>query len=904
MLRGQVGVWGNLGLGAICRPLLLLLECNMSINRLKWRLKFRLKHISHDKLVFYLAISGFFLLVFSFLSLIAVFAWVSKDLPSPSKLTRRDGFATRIMDRHEKVLYDVYKDAKRSPVGWEEVPDYLKLATVSVEDKEFYSHPGFSVRGIVRAVYSIIAHHRLEGGSTLTQQLVKNVLLTPERTISRKVKEFILSLQVERKYNKDEILLMYLNEAPYGGSAWGVGAATEQYFGKKVADLNLVESAFLAGLPQRPSVYSPFSSNPKAYIGRTKTVLRRMREDGYITSELEKESLSQLDGLEFNENRTTMRAPHFVIWVKNILEEKYGEEIVERGGLRVVTSLDLELQNSLEKIVKDQVEKNKGLNITNGAALVMDPQTGQVLALVGSKDYFADDIDGKFNVVTQGLRQPGSAIKPVTYSVALEKGYTAASPIMDTKTVFPIAGQKDYVPVNYDGHYHGPLSVRYALGNSINVPAVKALAMVGKKNMLTKAYQMGISSLEPNSANLKRFGLSVTLGGGEVRMINLASAYLAFANGGIKHSPTAILKVFDRDGNLLEEFKPVGGKRVLSPGIAFIISDILSDDNARLISFGAHSKLYFSDKKVAVKTGTTNDKRDNWAIGWTPNVLVASWVGNNDNSPMKKVASGISGATPIWQQATIEALRLYGYQEFKKPDEVKQQEVDVVSGWPAHDGFPARKEYFISGTQAVGKDPLHTKLKLCRGQDKLATPAQVLPGDYEEKEFFVFKEEDPVSQDGKNRWQEGILAWMFSQKDSRYHPPNDYCNSNGMVAVSFVSPAHEAKVSSEFTVKIQANSVNLIKKVVLYVDDKEVQSFDQKPYEAEISLDDGTYTLKVMAEDEKGNQAQADIKIGVNRPWDWQPSPSPTPTTEATPTPTPTLTPNPTLTPSPVPSST
>ncbi len=853
--------------------------------------------LTKNKIIFYCSLFCFFSLLFGVLSLVIVFAWTAKDLPSSGKLIRKEGFATRIFDRNGEILFDLYKDAKRTPVRWEAIPDTLKWATIAVEDKEFYSHPGFSLRGIARAFYNIIVHHRLQGGSTLTQQLIKNVLLSPERTLTRKIKEFILALQTERKYSKDEILLMYLNEAPYGGTAWGVGAAAEQYFGKNVSELNLVESAILAGLPQRPSVYSPFSSTPKAYIDRTKTVLRRMREDGYIDFQQEKEALEELEKVKFASSQNIIKAPHFVIWIKKLLEEKYGEEIVEKGGLQVKTTLDLDLQEKVEQIVKSELEKVEDLNITNGAVLVLDPQTGQVLALIGSKDYFAEDIDGKFDVVTQGLRQPGSAIKPVTYALALEKGYTAATLIMDVKTVFPLgSGQPDYIPTNYDGKYHGPLPLRYALGNSINVPAVKVLAMVGLTNMLEKAYQMGISTLQPTPENLQKFGLSVTLGGGDVRIIELAAAYCAFANGGFKQSVTPFLQIATRDGKILEEYKPVRGKKVLTEEAAYIISDILADDKARLISFGERSGLYISGKKVAVKTGTTNDKRDNWAVGWTANVLVAVWVGNNNNSSMKKVASGISGATPIWRRTMIEAIEKYGYRELEKPANIVQVEVDNISGYPAHDGFPSRSELFIVGTEPRGSDPIHAKLKLCKGQNKLATPAQIARGDYEEKEFFIFKEEDPVSTDGKNRWQEGILNWVAQQSDFRYHPPESYCDESGLIVVSFQSPVSESTVNNDFLVKVEVTSVKPVKTIEILVNEEKIREFNQKPYEANLHLESGTYRLKAVVKDENNNQAETEIRIGVNLPWDWQPSPTPTPTSSLTPTPTITPSPSPTVT--------
>jgi len=872
------------------------------ISRLRFALmkvKKKIKNIVGPRLAFWLMIFVVGIVVFGFLGLVGLFAWYSKDLPSPSGVVRREGFATRIYDRNEELLYDVYKEAKRTPVVWEDVPEYLRQATVAVEDKEFYEHSGFSRTGYLRQIYNVLRFGRLHGGSTLTQQLVKNVLLSSERTVSRKVKEFILAIQIEKKYSKDEILLMYLNEAPYGGAAWGVGTAAEQYFDKKVSELDLLESAFLAGLPQRPSVYSPFSKTPEAYISRSEGVLRRMREDGYINNEQEKELVEMLSEVEFAENRSLIKAPHFVFWVKDLLSERYGEDLVEAGGLRVITSLDLNLQTQVEEIVDEELEKAESMGISNGGVVVTDPVTGEILAMVGSKDYFSEDIDGKYNVTT-ALRQPGSAIKPVTYLTALKQGYTASSFIMDTKVVFPIGGgQKDYSPVNYNGRFNGPMQLRYALGNSINVTAVKMLARVGLENMLDTAYEMGLSTLEPTKENMSRLGLSVTLGGGEVRLLELAEAYGSFANKGLKMETVGILKVEDDRGRVLEEFHPAGGKKVMSEQEAFLISDILSDNGARELTFGAVNGLIISGRKVAVKTGTTNDMRDNWCIGWTPNLLVGVWVGNNDNSPMSRVASGVSGATPIWRKVMSSGLKGRPRVEFSIPESIVSLEVDRVSGYEAHDGFASRNEYFVQGTEPKISDPIHQKLKVCKDGNGLAPPADVGSGNYDEKEFFRFEESDPFSRDDVNRWQEGINLWIAGQPDNdKYFPPTEYCSAgDSWVRVSIVEPSHESTVGNKFHVKWRSESVKKVVEAKLFVDGEEVKSWSEKPFEVDLSLEDGVYELHVEAKDEDGNVGGGEIRIGVNKAWDWEPSPTPTVTPEVTNTPIPTLTP--TVTPTP-----
>jgi len=842
-------------------------------NKIKFKIDFKSKKTWYNLFKFILVALGLGLI-----AVLVLFAWFSKDLPNPANVVRHDGFTSRIYDRNGTLIYDVYKDAKREPVVWADIPEYLKKATIAVEDKDFYKHSGFDPLAPFRIIKNIFYFKKITGGSTLTQQLVKNVLLNSDVTITRKIKEFILAIQIEAKYKKDEILLMYLNEAPYGGASWGVGFAAEQYFGKKVKDLTFVESVILAGLPQRPNAYSPFSKTPKAYIERSAHVLTRMVEDGYITSEQKIEAQKEIENFKFYENKTQLLSPHFVFWVKDQLIDKYGEDVVEGAGLKITTTLDINIQNEVQEIVAQEIDKSEKLGISNGAAMVIDPTNGQVLAMVGSRGYSSDKTDGKFNVTTQALRQPGSAIKPVTYLTAIRKGYTASSLIMDTPVTFAgTGGQKDYSPNNYTGKFVGPLSLRYALGNSINTTAVKVLARVGLNNMLQQAFEMGLSTLEPTSENLKRFGLAVTLGGAEVKMIDLTAAYGALVNGGMRFDPVGVLKVEDQSGRVLEEYKPVTGKLVMTPQEAFIISSILSDNSAREITFGAVNSLNITGYQVAVKTGTTNDKRDNWTIGWTPNILVSVWVGNNDNSPMGKVASGVSGASPIWRRIILATISKRPKQDFPIPDKIVSMEVDRISGWPSHDGFASRQDYFIDGTQPVGPDTIHLKVKVCKDKAGLATPEDVTNNNYNEKEYFKFFEDDPVSTDGKNRWQEGIDGWIATQGDKdKYFPPTNYCRSDGMVTVSFDSPSDHQTVGNNFDVRLSTSSLKKISEVKLWVNGTESKSWNERPFETSLHLEDGLYTLKVKATDKDGASNEREIKIGVNKPWDWTPSPIPT----------------------------
>jgi len=460
---------------------------------------------------------------------------------------------------------------------------------------------------------------------------------------------------------------------------------------------------------------------------------------------------------------------------------------------------------------------------------------------------------------------------------------------MDAPVTFAGAqGQKDYTPQNYNGKYNGPMSLKDALGNSINTTAVKMLANVGVENMLRLAYDMGLPTLEPTKENMSRFGLAVTLGGAEVRMIELATAYSAFANGGKKVDPIGVLKVEDSNGRVLEEYKQVEFKQVISPQEAFIVSNMLYDNDARVLTFGAVNGLQIPGYQVAVKTGTTNDKRDNWTIGWSPNLLVATWVGNNDNSPMGKVASGVSGASPIWKRIILSGLKTKTKQDFIVPNGVVSVEVDKISGYPAHDGYPSRQGYFIDGTQMKGEDPIHMAVKVCKGTTGLATPEDVVNNNYEKKEYFKFYESDVISSDGKNRWQEGIDKWISEQADKdKYFPPTGFCRNDGMLTASFAEPNDKSTVGNDFKVRIDTTSLSRVSEVRLYANDVEKKVWTEKPFEGNISLDNGTYTLKIKVTNKDGVTIEREIKIGVNKPWD------------ATISPTPTVTPLPTISPIP-----
>ena len=690
---------------------------------------------------------------------------------------------------------------------------------------------------------------------------------------------------------------MYLNEAPYGGTAVGIESGAQYYFGKSSKELSLIECAVLSGLPQSPSSYSPFTGLQKAYVWRTQQVLRRMREDRYITDIQEKEADKQLESMQFATENQELRAPHFVAFVKDHLVEKFGSKLVESGGLKVTTTLDWKIQEKAQSIVKEEVTKAKNLKVSNGAAVVLDPKTGEILAMVGSKDYSASDSGGyKFNVAVQGLRQPGSAIKPITYAAAFKKGYTSSTVIVDVSTKYPSGdpNKPEYEPKNYDNKFRGPMQLRYALGNSINTIAVKVSALVGIPDVLRLANDMGIASLESTTDNIRRIGLSLTLGGGEVTLLDLTNAFGVFATNGLRHDDVSILKVTDYKGNVLYEYKPTSARQVLSSSICYLISDILSDNDARKDIFGPNSFLFINGKTVAVKTGTTDDKRDNWTIGYTPSVVVGTWVGNNDNSPMNpSLASGVTGAAPIWNKIMQEVLKGKKDESFVRQPDIIEMDIDAYGGGFPISGQPTRKERFLKGTEPTVVAVIYRDIKVSRHDgNKRANAVEIARGDYDTKRYVVFSEQDPVSSDGKNRWQEAIDAWIAQQSDSKFHPPTETYQGSDDIVVSIKDPADGSQVNSnDVPVRIEAASNTSVVKVEIYVDGNKKDERTESKFTDTIRIDDGSYrTIKARAYNDNGHTSEQEIHIGVNRPYA-TPSPTLTPTLSPTPTSSPTPTP-------------
>lgn len=703
----------------------------------------------------------------------SLFIYYSFQLPQPGKIAEsKYSDATRIYDRSGELLYSVYADENRTYIKLDKISKELQDATIAIEDENFYKNKGFDPFGPMRIIKNLILRQRAIGASSITQQLVKNILLTNERSIPRKVKELILAIQVDSKFSKDQILEMYLNNIPYGGTAIGAEAASQTYFGKAANELDLAESAFLAGLPQSPSVYSPFTGN-KYYVDRTKAVLKQMVSNRYISQKESDNALKKIDNYKFSKQDTAMKAPHFVLYVKELLARQFGEQVVERGGLQVTTTLDYKLQKDAEKIIREEIDNLEDYHVGNGAAMINDPKTGEILTLIGSKDYFADPLpenctSGKDCIFEPNYntafakRQPGSSLKPIIYAEAFEKGFTPATLLMDVKTNFQSgSADKPYAPANYSGKYQGPVQIRFALGNSLNIPAVKTLAMIGIKDAMQKAYEMGIEDWEPTEETMKNVGLSLVLGGRETSLYNEMVAYGTFANSGIRKDPVTILKVSDNKGKSLFEHKDRSGIRALSEDVSFLISHILLDNVARSQEFGSRSLLVIPGKTVAVKTGTTDEKRDNWTIGYTPSRVVGVWVGNNDNSAMNpKIASGVTGASSIWHKIMVLALKNKSNEEFAKPENVFAMQVDSFTGMLPVEGKPTRSEYFIKGTEPTIKSLIYQNKD---GQD-----------------YMVFREDDPLSYDSTNRWQEGINSWIeeFHKDDPKYHPPGDILDVN------------------------------------------------------------------------------------------------------------------------------
>ena len=628
---------------------------------------------------------GIIFLVFLF-GAIFLFVYYAKDLPRPEKFTERHLFeSTKIYDRSGKILlYEIYGEEKRTVVSLAKVPEYLKQALIAAEDANFYHHFGVDFQGIARAILiNLKIMKPVYGGSTIPQQLIRSTFFSSEKTAERKIRELILSLELDRRYSKEQILEWYLNQVPFGQNAYGVEAASQTYFKKPVSEISLAEAATLAALARAPSYLSPYGEAKTELLVRKDYVLDRMVQEHFLTRE--EAEIAKKEKVEFAKVLAPIKAPHFALYVRNYLLSEYGEDFLKERGLKVYTSLDWELQELAEKVVKEGAERNKTYNAHNAALVAIDPKNGQILAMVGSANWYAPNsypegcttfegnclFDPEFNVATLGLRQPGSAFKPFVYVTAFKKGHSDKEIVIDELTDFgPWGDKEEYIPQNYDRLFRGPVTLRQALAQSINVPSVKVLLYLAdsvekfrqageEPDSIKTAKDLGITTLNPP------YGPAIVLGGWEVKLLEMVSAYGVFATEGWRVPPVAILKIEDQQGNIIEENKKTP-KRVLPSQACQLLNDILSDNEARAPMFGLRSALYFEDYQVAAKTGTTQDYRDAWTIGYTPSLVVGVWVGNNDNSPMLK-KPGVTLAGPIFHNFMEKALSRFPREVFNKP---------------------------------------------------------------------------------------------------------------------------------------------------------------------------------------------------------------------------------------------
>lgn len=808
-----------------------------------------------------------------FVAVGSIFAWIAKDLPNPGEVSNRVIVeSTKIYDRTgDHLLYEVHGEEKRTVIPFSDMPDVIKYAAISLEDQDFYSHHGIKLTSIARSLLrDIITLDKAQGGSTITQQFVKNTLLTNEKTLIRKVKEVILSLEMETKFSKDEILAMYLNEIPYGSNAYGIEAAAQTFFGKPARELTLDEAALIASLPQATAYYSPYGLHQDALVGRKSYALRTMAKLGYISEEQAKNAI-ETDTLEkIVPQKDIIAAPHFVMYIKDYLQQKYGDQAVEQGGLKVITTLDWEKQQIAEQAVREGAENNKKWNASNAALVAIDPKNGQILAMVGSKDYFDQSIDGNVNVTLRD-RQPGSSFKPYVYLTAFTKGYLPETMLYDVETQFETAEGKSYQPNNYDGKFNGPISMMRALGGSLNVPAVKTLYLVGVNDAVKLAKSLGISGLNDPA----RVGLSLVLGGGEVKLLEHVSAYGTLATGGIKHDKASVLRIESAKGELLEEFKSTPGERVVEEKYVAMLDSVLSNNENRAWVFGEKNPLRFDGRPVVAKTGTTNEFRDGWTIGYTPSIAVGVWAGNNDNSPLLEGADGVNVAAPIFRTFLDKTLVNYPIEEFPKynPD-------DEIG-----DGEGKTNKPMLSGKLEMEED-----LKVCKIPDKkneyCLANKYCRDKDTDKKDFvsdhdilhYVSRDNprgpkpDSPDRDAQYKnWEKGVENWYEKQKGVVIaKAPEKECSEDDFSSykpkVSLSTPGSTS--SSSLTLSVSTDAPYGVDLVTYSINGSEVGSSGNKPYSIgyTIPADKNNSTLKIEVElrDENGNKAKDSKDIQVS----------------------------------------
>lgn len=762
----------------------------------------------------------------------------------------------KIYDRTGQILlYDV-KGVRRTPVTFGAIPQIVKNATLAIEDAGFYQHKGIQPTSIARAfLVNLVSGGATQGGSTITQQVVKNSLLTRDKTITRKIKEVVLSVKLENNMTKDEILNVYLNQSPYGGNIYGVQEAARAYYHKDISQVSLAEAAYLAAMPQAPNYYSPYGANKDKLEQRKNLVLSRMLEVKFITkAEYDKAKSERV--IFYEKINQGIKAPHFSLWLKDQLAERYGLDNIENNNFKVISTINWDLQQKVEELAKKYGAENEAkFNAKNNSIVIIDPKTGQILAFTGSRDYFNPAINGNFNVAT-AHRQPGSSFKPFVYAAAFNKGYTDQTVLFDLKTEFntncsptskPITpGAKCYSPQDYDGKYPGPLTLRQALGQSRNVPAVKLLYLVGINEALDLAQKMGITNL----GDKNQYGLTLVLGGGEVSLLDMTGAYGAFASDGVKHTTAGVLKVEGPNNNTLEEFRDEN-EVVLPANTARLVTDILADDNARAPAYGVHSNLWFGNRQVAVKTGTTNDYKDAWVIGYTPNIVVGAWAGNSDNKPMEKKVAGYL-LTPLWSAVMKECLAITPDEKFIPP---------VVN----YTGLkPVLRGYWQGG-----------ETKIINGQEILNINVHSILYWLDKNNPLGGAPSNPANDPQFNLWEYPIQQWLKT-KPQRLggEMPMSQPNPNQtriLNQIGILSPADGSNypLQSDIKISLLLPSDAVITQVDYFVDNNKLTSTKISPFDLafnpeESQITKGKHEFKAVIYDQVGNSITKTTNFTLN----------------------------------------
>ena len=786
--------------------------------------------------------------------------------------------STQIYDRTGKILlYDIHQNIKRTNIPIDQMSINIRNATIAIEDSNFYNEGAIRISSTIRAALSDLFHIGIGGGgSTITQQLIKNTLLTPNHSYIRKIKEWILAIKINRVMSKDKILESYLNEIPYGGNIYGIEAASKNYFGIDAANLDIAQAAYLASIPQSPNTYSPYGKYKDKLEERKNLVLSRMLTLKMITQEQYDQAKNEV--VTFLPQATMgIRAPHFVFWIKDYLEQKYGTEAVDVEGMKVITTLDATLQSKLEQIVDTGALYNeKTYNGKNAALVAIDPKTGQILSMVGSRNYFDKEIDGNFNVAT-ATRQPGSSFKPFIYATAFNKGFTPNTVLFDLPTEFqttcdaygkalPGYSQKDcYMPQDFDGKFRGPMTLRDALAQSINIPAVKLFYLAGMQDSLNTAENMGISTL----GNVSQYGLTLVIGGGNVSLLDMTSAYGVFANDGVRNPYTGILEVDDNNGKVLEQYQP-NSQQILPKNTALTISDILSDNQARTPTFGANSVLQIPGRDVAVKTGTTNDDKDAWTIGYTPSIVIGVWAGNNNDTPMKSGGGTVAG--PIWNKAMVTALQNLPDETFEKPDVIDTTKIKpVLAGyWQGNDAFFIDK---VSGKLATTNTPQQAL------QEKVITNVHSILYWVDKNDITGPAPTNPSSDPQFSRWEIPVQNW-WAKNASKYpittvndRPTavDDVHTDQNKPVVSIISPDSNTvyKPDQRITLQIKSTGTYPLQKIDIFINgvyQETIQSpFNYSFVPNHLSNLSSDNILKIISSDTVFNSSETDLHFKVQQ---------------------------------------